>query len=206
MGTFQIKFNEADMRTVRSMLSGIPQAIALVTMRAINKTLTGVRTDASAAVRAEITAKKAAIDATFKITPASAVNLSGRIASTGRPLALIDYAARQTKKGVSVQVLKARPRKIIPRTFVATMRVRQLPESGHEGVYWRVWHTSGAAAKKPRLQYAALPKQYRLPIKERFGPRIPDIMSNEPVMKTILAKTDERLHGNMMHELNYELE
>jgi hypothetical protein len=46
---------------------------------------------------------------------------------------------------------------------------------------------------------------YRLKIEERFGPRIPDIMSNEPVMKTILDKAGDRLHSNLEHETDYEL-
>lgn len=215
---FTIKMNETDRLNVEKMLSGLKGMGNRVTMRAVNKTLSGVRTDASAAIRVEVTAKKAAVDDTFKISKASEANLSAYIASTGKPLALIDYSSRQTNKGVSVQVRKDRTRKVIPGTFIASMK------SGHKGVFWRRWHETSGSRKINKtdraimrsgyvwsanlnryVSMAWLPKKYRLPIEERYGPRVPDIMSNDPVMKSILAKADVRLHTNLLHETEYEL-
>jgi hypothetical protein len=179
--------------------------------------LTGVKTDASAAIRAVITAKKSAVDNTFKIQKAVSGNMRAVIASSGKPLALIDYSARQTAKGVSVQVRKDKPRKVIPSAFMSTMG------SGHKGVFWREWHDktkaklnktetaisrSGyvySAKAKRYIAIAALPKMYRLKIVERFGPRIPDIMGNEPVMRSILAQASQRLKDNLDHETDYEM-
>lgn len=214
--TFFIKINEADLQRVQDMLGeikGLPERVAV---RALNKTLTGVKTDASAEIRAVITAKKAAVDETFKISKASTGNMKASISSTGKPLALIDYSARQTTKGVSVQVRKDRSRKIVPGAFIATMK------SGHTGVFWREWHGNKGKLNKTEtaisrsgyvwnsktgrfIPIAALPREYRLKIKERYGPRVPDIMSNEPVMKAILAKAGDRLHNNLTHETDYEL-
>jgi hypothetical protein len=216
-GTFKMEIDRADLDNVKRMLADIKGAGARVTARALNKTLTGVKTDSSAAIRDVVTAKKAAVDETLKISKATTVNPSAYITSTGRPLALIDYSARQTNKGVSVQVRKDRARKIVPRTFISAMK------SGHKGVFWRRWH-QGVASKMNKTESAInrsgyvwsaklnrwisiawLPKAFRLPIEERFGPRVPDIMSNDPVMKGILAKADDRLHKNITHELEYEL-
>lgn len=217
MAAFTIKINDMDRREVDRMLADIKGAGDRVTARALNKTMAGVKTDASSAIRAVVTAKKAAVDETFKISKATESHPSAMIASTGLPLALIDYNARQTTKGVSVQVRKDRPRKVVPAAFIATMK------SGHQGVFWRRWHQGGAAKMNktemainrsgyiwsPKLNrwlsIAWLPKAYRLPMEERFGPRVPDIMSNEPVMQDILAKADERLHVNIERELAYEL-
>lgn len=214
---FFIRVDESDIRRINNMLGdfrGVPER---VTVRALNKTLTGVRTDASAAVRAEVTAKKAAVDKTFKIQKATSANMRAVISSTGKPLALIDYAARETKKGVSVQVRKDKPRKVVPGAFVATMG------SGHKGVFWRRWHEnrgiklnktetaisrSGFVWSSRAQRYipmAALPRKYRLKIEERYGPRIPDIMSNAPVMKEILNQAGERLRDNLRHETEYEV-
>lgn len=215
---FSISINEMDRLAVEKMLAGLKGVGTRVTVRAVNKTLSGVKTDASAAIRAEVTAKKAAVDDTFKISKASEANPSAYIASTGKPLALIDYSARQTNKGVSVQVRKDHTRKVVPGTFIDAMK------SGHKGVFWRKWHeTSGSqkssksdraimrsgfvwsAKLKRYISIAWLPKKYRLPIEERYGPRVPDIMSNDPVMKSILAKADDRLHKNLVHETDYEM-
>jgi hypothetical protein len=216
---FAIKMDETDRINVEKMLAGLKGAGTKVTVRAVNKTLSGVKTDASAAIRVVVTAQKKAVDETFKISKASEARPSAYIASTGKPLALIDYSARQTQKGVSVQVRKDRPRKVVRSAFIASMK------SGHKGVFWRQWHHSWtmrpnfskadqqiarsgyfwSEKMKRFLPAAMLAKKYRLPIKERFGPRIPDIMSNDPVMKSILAKSDDRLHKNLMHETEYEL-
>lgn len=196
---FSIKINESDMQNVQSMLGEIKGLPERVTVRALNKTLNGVKTDASAEIRAVITAKKSAVDETFRIQKASTGNITASISSTGKPLALMDYSARQTNKGVSVQVRKDRSRKIVPGAFISAMK------SGHKGVFWREWHGGIKKPVNPKMVYAALPRQYRLKIKELYGPRIPDIMSNEPVMKSILAKAGDRLHNNLAHETDYEL-
>ena len=57
-----IKMNTDDVSRVKTMLADIKGAPERVMSRAINKTLTGVKTDASTDVREIITAKKSAID------------------------------------------------------------------------------------------------------------------------------------------------
>lgn len=204
MTAFSIKIDESDLKNVRDMLSDMKDAGTKVIVRALNKTLTGVKTDALSAIRAEITASKKAVDGTFRIEKAGSARLQASISSTGTPLPLSEYSARQTKKGVSVQVKRTSPRKVIRGTFITTMK------SGHKGVFWREWHGYGAgwieeATKRRNLHYGKLPKIYRLPIKQLYGPRVPDIMSNDPVMKVILSRAGERLHSNLAHETDYEL-
>lgn len=187
MATFSIKIDQGDLNRVRNMLDGIKKAPDKVFVRALNKTLTGVKTDASAKVREDLNVTKKAVDATIKIQRASTKNMTAALHSTGKPLPLIAFTGtRQTKKGVSVLVKKRTPRSVIPGTFIRTM-----PKTGHKGVFWRA-KSGGRIAP-------------RLPISERFGPRVPDILSNEPVMKDVLQKADARLHKNIDHELKYEL-
>lgn len=198
--SFHIEINKNDLKRVQDMLGDFKGLPDKVTVRALNKTLTGVRTDASTAIREVINAKKAAIDETFKITKASTGHMSATIASTGRPLALIDFTGtRQTNKGVSVQVRLDRPRKVIPRTFITTMK------SGHKGVFWRDWHDLAKKPKDKTMIYGRLPKMYRLPVSERYAPRIPDYISNGPIIEKILKQAAERLHGNLEHETDFEM-
>ena len=190
--------NPDDMAKVKSMLEEVKNAPARVISRAINDTLTGVKTDASTEIRGIITAKKSAVDGTFRTVKATVTQLSGLFESKGKPLPLIDYSARQTKAGVSVQVKKKNPRAVIMGAFIQTMK------SGHKGAYWREYRGPKVPVNK-MIPYAKLPKKYRLPIKQLYGPRIPDILGDQPVMAVVLAKADERLHKNMEKELNYEL-
>lgn len=197
MSGFQIRINPDDLAKVNSMLAGVKNAAPTVMVRSLNKTLTGVRTDASTEIRAIITAKKSAVDETFRIVRATATQMSALFESKGKPLPLIDFGARQTTKGVSVQVKRSSPRAVVERAFIRTTK------SGHKGVYWREWHEGRQPKRK--IAYARLPKSYRLPMQELFGPRVPDILSNEPVMAAVLKKAGDRLHTNIEHELNYEL-
>ncbi len=195
----RISIDPIDQAKVRSLFSGMKTIGEKVLSRSLNKTLSGVKTDASAEIRKELNAKKSAVDETFSLNKATIKKLSASIVSTGKPLALIDFTAtRQTTKGVSVLVKKSGSRKIIPGAFITTLK------EGHKGVFWRNWH----GAKKPKnskIRYGALPEKYRLPMSERFGPRVPDILGNDSVMGTVLKKASDRLHTNIESELKYEL-
>lgn len=185
MQPFNVEIDQAQLSRATLLLSSIGRGAATVLARAINRTLDGVKTDASTMIRAVITAKKKDVDATFDISKASAARPVGSFRSTGRPLPLISFSARQTKKGVSIQVRKDRPRQVWPHTFIAVMK------TGHKGVFWR------KAVGGIRVR--------RLPIEEKYGPRIPDIFSNEEVMDKVLASAKERIDKNMAHEIDYEL-
>ena len=194
-----IQMNPGNIEKVKSMLSGLKSVPEKVMSRAINLSLTGVKTDASTEIRAIITPKKNVIDATFRTTKATVTSMKGSFFSTGKNLGLIDFSARQTVKGVTVQVKKTTPRKLIPGTFIATMK------SGHKGVFWRVWH-GGTHRVKKQMTYARLPKFIRLPIHELFAPAVPDYLGEKgPVYAKVEAKATARLHTNMEHELNFEL-
>lgn len=203
-----IKINAEDMAKVKKMLAEIPGAADRVCMRAINDGLVGMKTDASAEIRSEIVLKKSAVDATFKTIKASVTSLLGVFSSTGKPVPLIEYGARQTAKGVSVHVKQANPRSVIPGTFIAVVRSKQQMDQGiegHKGVFWRVWHERQRKPFNRNFPYGKLPKKYRLPIVQRYGPRVPDILSNEPVMAAVLKKADDRMHANIERQINYEL-
>lgn len=203
-----IKINAEDMAKVKKMLAGIPGAADRVCMRAINDGLAGMKTDASTEIRAEINLTKSVVDATFKTVKASVTSLSGVFTSTGKPVPLIEYGARQTTKGVSVQVKRGNPRSVIPGTFIAVVRSKQQMDQGiegHKGVFWRVWHERQRKPFNRNFPYGKLPKKYRLPIVQRYGPRVPDILSNEPVMAAVLKKADDRMHVNIERQINYEL-
>jgi hypothetical protein len=196
-----IHIDPADKANVERMLSGIQNGASRVMIRAINRVLAGVRTDASTEIRKIITAKKKDVDATFKTTSASLANIYAAVESKGKPLPLSSFSTRQTTKGVSVQVRRDRSRTVIPGTFLATF------ESKHKAVLRRKWRETNqaAGAKNKRIAYGRLPRIYRLPVAEKFGPRVPDIMSNDEVMTPVLKSAGVRLHDRINHELEYEL-
>lgn len=194
-----IKINPEDLKKVERMLGDIQGMVPKVISRSINDTLSGVKTDASSEIRTVITLKKSTVDATFRTVKANTTHLSGLFESKGSPVPLIEYGARATKTGVSVQVKKGNPRSLIKGAFIATMK------SGHTGVFWRQWHQAVSKPTNKKIPYGKLPKRYRLPIAQRYGPRVPDILENQPVMSVVLTKAGDRMHKNIERELNYEL-
>lgn len=211
-----VTLNPIDVDAVKAMLGECKTMPEKVISRALNKTLTGIKTDASTEIRAILNAKKADVDATFKVTSASVADMSCKFTSTGRALPLMTFGARQTTKGVSVLVKKTEARTVIPGTFIATMK------SGHTGVFWRKWHKKGVplssfSERAARVGYfwseraqrflpiAMLSSEYKLPISERFSSRVPDVLGDPPVLNAVIDKANARLLVNIDREVNYEL-
>ena len=199
MQNIRIDIDENDLREVRRAFSGMEKIASKVVTRALNKTLTGVKTDASAAIREVLTAKKKAVDETFKIKKASGKDMSAYIASTGKPIPLISFAHQPTKAGIRIQVRRQSAKKLWPGTFKKQLK------SGHQGIFQREYHATPRQPVRPGFPYGKLPREYRLPMKEKFGPRAPDILSNQPVMSKVIKQAQERLHKNIEHEMKFEM-
>lgn len=196
--SLDIEISRIDMLKAEALLIGVKNGREKVTARAVNKTLAGVRTDSVNEISKVITANKKIIRKAFSIYRASPRKLTARVESRGEPLGLIHFRARQTKKGVTAQVLKKKPRKLYKGAFIATIK-------NAENVFWRKYHEAPSRPPRPGVKYRRLPKKYRLPIQRLTGPRIPDIMGKPATLKRIQAKANERLKKNLKHELDYML-
>ncbi|MBB3256877.1 phage tail protein [Paraburkholderia sp. WP4_3_2] len=159
-------------------------------VRALNKTAMQARTAAAQEVRsAGYNIKSSAIKRSFIIDKARPARLVVTLKATGRPIALINYGARQGKNGVSVQVKTGR--QVLRHAFIATM------QNGHRGVFQR----TGNGHKKIKRNGKVL--RTGLPIKELFGPSIPQSLANDAVEKAIMAKIREKFPRILRHELDF---
>ena len=197
MSGFSVKVDENDLAEVERSLIGIKNGYPKVVTRSLNKTLTGVRTDSIKEIRKIITPKAKVIRDTFKLDKANYRNLSATVKSVGGPLPLIKYNARQTKRGVTIQIKKKSARSLFPNAFIATVKK-------HKGIFSRE-KPPYRTDKSNKIPWAKFPRKYRLPISEKFGPRVPDIMENAGVMKPILEKAWVRLKKELDHQLTYEM-
>ncbi len=171
---------KADTKGIVASISRYAEDQKKAIVRALNKTADQARTAASQEVRAagyEI--KASAIKKSFSIQRANAGRLVVTLKSTGQPIALVNYSARQNKGGVSVNVKTGR--QTLSHAFIATMR------NGHKGVFVR---TGGKGAK-------------RLPIKELYGPSIPTALGNDVVEKAIMKKIREKYPQILRHEIAF---
>ncbi len=131
--------------------------------------------------------KAADVKKGLRLRRASPSELRVVITASGRPLPLIRYGARQTLKGVSVDVLNGR--KVIAHAFISTM------PSGHQGVFVR---EDGGRHKKVMRDGKA--RWTQLPIRELFGPAIPDGVANAQVQETLATLVQEKFPALLEHE------
>ena len=207
-----IDINPAQIREVEATFAGIENAAKKVLTRAINKTLTGARTDMVNEAAVVLNMTKTEIRAAVMTNRASWNKITGKVWRTGSPIPLSKFrGTRQTQKGVSVKIKNDGARTILKHAFIATMN------SGHVGVFWRVADEVGAATRKWSAEqikwFGTLPRyykktgmgRYRLQINELTGPRVEDILSDMNVFKKIEDSANARLQKNLDAEINFEL-
>lgn len=159
-------------------------------VRALNRVAEQSRTESGQQIRAAGYDLKAGdIKAAISLRRASAGNVRAVVKASGRPIPLIKYAARQTRKGVTVSVKNGR--RLIPGAFIATM------QSGHTGVFIR----AGSGHKKVRQRTGM--NWSGLPIKELFGPSIPSAFINKTVQEALVASVRQRFPERLKHELAF---
>jgi hypothetical protein len=169
--------------------------------RALNKTATTARAQAAREIRATgYGIKVNEIKNAISIRRATSAELTAILRVNGRPIPLIKYGAKQTKAGVSVAVLNGR--KLIKSAFIATM------PTGHKGVFLRV----GSAAERSLISRGSLKitkgkviahRKHGLPIRELFGPAVPQAFMNDIVQEALAKSIRERFGVVLEQELRF---
>lgn len=162
-----IGFATAALKQAQDDLREIPNGLPRAMSGAINKTLPKLRTLLIGDVREQIDIKAGDVRDRMRIERASPSKLSGAVVIDRKAIPLIDFKARQGKKGVTVSVRKGQ-RELLRGTFIATMK------SGHVGVFERKSRVPGSNVKPRRLiirdEHGRRKQTSELPIQERFGP------------------------------------
>jgi len=175
-----IEFNASQIERVERLLGGIPGALPKAQASAINRSLTTARAEIVRAVRKEYVIKAEDVRGTIKVTNATASAPIGRIKSMGGPIPLIKFDVSKDNP-VRARVKKTGAKKPIKHAFLQTMK------NGYKGVFIR-------AGKE------------RYPLKQLYGPSIPQMVGNENVMKSVEEKAIDTLDKRINHEINRVLE
>lgn len=187
---FSINVKSNADRVVLDLLAAakdMPEATA----RALNRTVDQGKVAASREVKAAgYSMKIGEIKKAMRLKRATKSELRASIIASGRPIPLIQFSARQTSKGVSVNVLKGR--KLIEGAFIATM------PSGHRGVFVRE-----PGAKHRKVAKGKTAGWHALPIRELWGPSIPAAVANEKVQQALLSFMQDRFPKLLDHEVKW---
>lgn len=154
----------------------VPTAAA----RAINKTLTNVRTEASKQIRKERALSASTVKDALTIRRATKLLLFGEVIASGRPIPLKEYQARETRAGVTVKVTPGK-RKLVK-------------HAGNKGF---IVHKIGDHV------FARTGKE-RLPIKKLYGPSIPATFIKQRVLDVLDRVAGESWQKRFAEELRYE--
>lgn len=179
-----IRIADSDIGRAIVMLDKIPNGVSKAARSAINKTITGVRTDTKQEVTKRYEVKSSAVHKSITINRAKGSTLEAFAISQGRPIPLVNFKVRPKKvqrkgprnKKISVSVKKGSAT-TLNNAFVAQFK------SGHMGVVER----------KTRKRY---------PVRELFGPSIPKMMENKFVMGVVEDKAQVRLKKSFNHEID----
>lgn len=169
----------------RAAQDAMPKAIA----SAINKMAAQVKTAASRYVRdAGYNMKASTIKKGIRIVRASSGSLTASVIASGRPIPLIEFGAVDMHpSGVAVKVLNGR--KLIKDAFIV-----KLP-NGKRAVCVRATN-----AKSKKVQRNGKAAWSGLPIRQLYGPALPDALVNKAVEKAVLALVAEKLPKILAHE------
>jgi hypothetical protein len=149
--------------------------------RAINKTLTNVRTEANKQIREERALSASTVRNALAIKRATKLLLIGELIASGRPIPLREYQARQTKAGVTVKVSPG-GRKLV----------------SHAG-------NKGFIVSKIGGHVFAREGKSRLPIKKLYGPSIPSTFIKAKVLAALDRVASSSWQKRIAEELRYEL-
>ncbi len=198
MTTFSVSIDEFQLLKVRAGIKVMPRETRIAIVRSINhvigKKRGGVKKVIAAEIHKVVNVAKSFIykqdgkvtERTFYDKKASLHDLSGWVRTRGANVPLIYYSnqrgnRKRRSKSISVQVQRKRKRTKLKHAFIPPLR------SGHRGLFVRSYPYDTTSRA----------------IRQLYGSRIPDILSNQPVMDKVLKTADEILYRNLDHELTF---
>jgi len=155
----EVVFDKRQLAQIERAVKGIPRGMPRVVSRAINKTATTARSHLVKRIAGILPIKQKDIRKGMPIYKATLNRWQATIRIIGKAIPLIQFKARQTRKGVTYKKAGADTRALIRSAFIAVM------PTGRKGVFLRLG--------RPRL-----------PIRELYGPSLPSIFENTPGLET----------------------
>lgn len=111
----------AGQKQFQRTLAGLASSIEKKTQQALNRTLQRARTQMTNAVGEKLNLKKKTIRELTSIQRATKVTgLIGKLIVKNQPVSLIEFNAKQNRKGVSFKVFKNRSRQLLKHAFITS--------------------------------------------------------------------------------------
>ena len=190
-----VRLTTTNLEDVQRFIQNFGSAAKTSVARALNRSINGVKTDASKFARKEYVVTAMAVRKTFRIYRARNRLLEAAASSSGFYIPLIRFGVRPSVPrhrkpptvGVSVEKRRG-SRSVYAGAFVARMK------SGHVGVFRR----TGESGRRE--------KNYLEKIKALYGTPVPEMLKDREVRGQIADNARQRFEKNMNHEVDYLLQ
>ena len=185
----KVGFDEQALIHIENMIGDVKGAFETVVSRGINSTLLATRKEAVLRISDEVTLDKSRITQGIIFDKASVTKLSGKIICSKKPVGLIAYGAVKVPEGVSVSTFRKGSPKTIRHTFIGTTPKKVTADDGTTGIERinQVFSREKIYKKRffPGRNYAAMQKQWRLPVNRKAGPSIYGIFIMSSVLDPV---------------------
>lgn len=160
-----VNINFSGQKQFQQTLSSLNSSVNKKTQQALNRTLQRARTQMTNAVGEKLNLKKRTIRELTHIQRATKITgLIGSLTVKNKTVPLIEYKAKQNRKGVSFKVFKGRSRQLIKHAFITT------DSRNRQTVFKRDGET-------------------RLKIKPLYGTRVTDVARDKVKDTALILKT-----------------
>jgi hypothetical protein len=204
MGRFglaiSVSVSEQQYRDLQAELRHIPNGAKTAARLAVNKAASRAYTRVVRGLSRLLNLKQKYIREVVKLVPATAATMVAKVRLLKQPIPLIDFGARQTRRGVVVKTRRGRPAELLRGTFLARMK------SGHLGVFERRSRLNPALRRRVKVKRGGETSWTELPIEERFGPTPMGVFQNAPgLIEAELAAAQADLKRYLASEADFLL-
>jgi len=177
------RVNPADLKDVLNLLKAYREGGQKALQRSVNHGAKQGRKISVDEMAKKAALKKKTIRGQTSMYFASLSGLTAKLVIKGSPLPLMEYGARQTKKGVTFKIWKDSKRERYRHAFIA-----QITGSSAKGVYER--------------NIGASDYDGRTPLRSKRGPAVPNIYDKTP---GLAKKAEELAATEMLKELDRQI-
>lgn len=181
MTTQYLKLSDSQVEKAQRMLSGIKGGAEKAMARAINRAVENAKSNVVSSVRENYTAKAGDIRKTIKISKANPKKLQAAVTSVSQLVELSSFkVSPKTVNGKRRSPIRAAVKKGSPKPLGQAFIARV---NGKNRVFERV------GAK-------------RLPVRQLYGPSIPQMIGNPSVLNKIMEQAQQTLEKRLDHEIS----
>jgi hypothetical protein len=197
---YTIKFDRTDKAKINRLFRQLKRQSTPILRQAINRGVNGSKVDFTKAAAERLYTAQKNIKKTIGAKQAKGRNLSGWVKADKKQIPAGKFRTRQTKAGVTAKMWRDKS----PVKFRGAIKIEiQHPEGGKfKGVLRRKKYFQHQTGIKRNIQYAKLPKKYRYPLEQMFGPTAFHAIKDRKTLDSLKEKGLERYRKELVSGLN----